>query len=56
MKLEYIGSELELFEGANNWKQYWFDSIEPYTGKCILDVGAGLGATAKLFSNREFDS
>jgi len=55
MELEYIGSELELFESAHNWKRYWFDIIKPYTGKRILDVGAGIGATAKLFSNSKLD-
>lgn len=51
----YVGSELELFEGAHNWKQYWFDFIEPFVGKNILDVGAGIGATAKLFSDKKLD-
>ncbi len=48
-KKEYIGSELELFKDAKNWKDYWFSIIEPYIGKCILDAGAGIGATAILF-------
>lgn len=52
MEFEYVGTELELFENAHIWKQYWFDTIYSYTGASILDVGAGTGSTAKLFSNK----
>jgi SAM-dependent methyltransferase len=55
MRQEYIGTELELFENAHNWKQYWFDIIKPYIGNSILDVGAGIGSTAKLFSRMPLD-
>lgn len=55
MQQEYVGTELELFENAHNWKQYWFDIIKPYIGNSILDVGAGIGSTAKLFSRRQLD-
>lgn len=52
---EYIGDELNLFEQAHNWKRYWFSVLEPYAGKRVLDVGAGVGATAALFSDKELD-
>jgi 2-polyprenyl-3-methyl-5-hydroxy-6-metoxy-1,4-benzoquinol methylase len=44
----YVGTELELFSNARNWKQYWRSQIGPYLGHTVLDVGAGAGATAEL--------
>jgi SAM-dependent methyltransferase len=44
----YEGSELELFSRALNWKSYWGSLVRPYVGSTVLDVGAGIGATAQL--------
>jgi SAM-dependent methyltransferase len=41
----YIGSELELFAHAHQWKAYYKSLIAPFFGKRVLEVGAGLGAT-----------
>ncbi|MES1173840.1 MAG: class I SAM-dependent methyltransferase [Myxococcales bacterium] len=41
----YVGSELELFSKAVNWKRYWAGRLRPYVHGNVLDVGAGLGAT-----------
>ena len=41
----YVGSELELFIRAVNWKSYWASRVRPYVHGNVLDVGAGLGAT-----------
>ena len=41
----YIGSELELFSEASNWKAYYARLIRPYLGEEVLEVGAGIGAT-----------
>ncbi|MGU3663020.1 class I SAM-dependent methyltransferase [Methylobacterium sp. A49B] len=49
---DYVGGELELFAAARNWKRYWSDVIAPFVGGRVLDVGAGLGATAEVFSER----
>ncbi|KQP40299.1 methyltransferase type 12 [Methylobacterium sp. Leaf104] len=49
---DYVGTELELFAAARNWKRYWSDVIAPFVGGRVLDVGAGLGATADVFSTR----
>jgi SAM-dependent methyltransferase len=56
MDKKYIGSELDLFSEAVVWKKYWFRSIEMYLGKNILDIGAGIGATATLFLDKNVDS
>jgi SAM-dependent methyltransferase len=44
----YVGSELHLFSHAVNWKAYWSTKVSPFIGANVLDVGAGIGATAKL--------
>lgn len=41
----YVGSELDLFADAKNWKSYWAERLRPFVRGDVLDVGAGLGAT-----------
>jgi ubiquinone/menaquinone biosynthesis C-methylase UbiE len=41
----YIGSELEIFAHAQRWKAYFKTVFEPFIGKTVLEVGAGIGAT-----------
>lgn len=41
----YVGSELELFIKATQWKNYWASRVRPFVHGNVLDVGAGLGAT-----------
>lgn len=43
----YIGNELELFEKANNWKQYYGSFLKPHIKGDVLEVGAGIGGTTK---------
>ena len=45
---EYVGSELELFARAQNWKSYWSSKIKPLLGNSILEVGAGVGSNLLL--------
>lgn len=45
----YIGKELDLFAYAHNWKGYWSKMIDPFMGKNILEVGAGIGTNTKFF-------
>jgi len=51
---QYAGTELELFAHARNWKAYWSSMIGPFVGDNVLDVGAGLGATASALSGRSY--
>lgn len=43
----YVGSELELFEAAVNWKSYLRSQIAPHLGPRVLEVGAGIGSTTR---------
>ncbi len=44
----YVGSELDLFSAARNWKSYFRDRLAPYLGEDVLEVGAGLGGTTRV--------
>ena len=54
-KYEYEGEDLALFANAVNWKKYWYLKIKPLIGKSVLEVGAGIGGTAKLFANSKVE-
>lgn len=43
----YRGRELDVFEKAIRWKAYFGARLEPYLGRDVLEVGAGLGATTR---------
>ncbi len=47
MDFKYIGSELEIFREAVNWKNYYGGLIRPFFGQDVLEVGAGIGATTE---------
>lgn len=44
----YIGSELELFRAAKNWKDYYYRMIRHHLGTEVLEVGAGIGGTTQV--------
>jgi SAM-dependent methyltransferase len=46
-EFKYVGSELDLFAGAQNWKAYWSRQIRPFLGDDILEVGAGIGSSTR---------
>lgn len=56
MTSHYIGNELELFARATHWKAYWSQLLRPYLGSTILDVGAGIGTTTRLYGELPFAS
>jgi 2-polyprenyl-3-methyl-5-hydroxy-6-metoxy-1,4-benzoquinol methylase len=47
----YIGTELELFGKARNWKNYYASILGPYLHGRVLEVGAGIGETAAVLCN-----
>lgn len=49
----YEGGELDVFTLANNWKAYWASRVEQHVGLRVLEVGAGLGATARVLCKRQ---
>ena len=46
----YVGSELELFAAARNWKAYLRKQLTPYLQGRVLEVGAGLGTTTRALA------
>lgn len=48
----YVGSELDLFAGAVNWKAYWAALVRPFLGERVLEVGAGIGSNTILLCDR----
>jgi len=40
----YVGTELEIFAHATNWKSYVRSQVRPYLTGDVLEVGAGMGA------------
>ena len=52
-QLPYVGTELEIFSRAVNWKRYWADRIRPYIGGAVLEVGAGTGINTPFLKTAE---
>jgi phospholipid N-methyltransferase len=52
----YIGEELELFSKAVHWKSYLRTHLEPFIGRRVLEVGAGMGGTTKLLCHGSRES
>jgi len=46
--MKYIGNELEVFEKAYHWKNYYASFIRPYLRNTVLEIGAGLGGTTRF--------
>ena len=53
---QYLGSELDLFALASNWKAYVKHEIGQYIKGHVLEVGAGIGETTKALINGHEDS
>src|SRR5215475_3849092 len=45
---EYLGKELDAMAFASNYRRWIMDSLKPYIGRHIVEVGAGNGAFSKL--------
>jgi SAM-dependent methyltransferase len=55
MNSQYLGTELDLFAYAKNWKSYYAAIIQPYLRGRILEVGAGIGTTTKTLCRGSYD-
>jgi len=51
----YVGSELELFKKARNWKAYWRAQIAEFVRGEVLEVGAGIGANTLTLSSLAYE-
>jgi SAM-dependent methyltransferase len=49
--VNYIGTELDLFAFAKNWKGYYARLLLPYISGRVLEVGGGIGSTLKSLIN-----
>jgi ubiquinone/menaquinone biosynthesis C-methylase UbiE len=49
--ISYPGQELELFEKAIHWKQYFSSFLKPYINNEVLETGAGIGSNTLLLWN-----
>jgi SAM-dependent methyltransferase len=47
-EFRYVGSELDLFAAAWNWKSYWAKQVRPFLTGDILEVGAGIGSNTRV--------
>src|SRR5262252_391106 len=45
---EYPGKDLEAMAFASNYRRWIMDSLKPYIGRHIVEVGAGTGAFSEL--------
>lgn len=43
----YVGTELELFANATNWKAYFARRVRPWVTGDVLEVGAGIGTNTR---------
>jgi SAM-dependent methyltransferase len=50
-EFHYVGSELDLFAAASNWKSYWSRRIGRYISGDTLEVGAGIGSNTSFLSS-----
>ncbi|RZU43353.1 class I SAM-dependent methyltransferase [Edaphobacter modestus] len=51
-EFHYVGSELDLFAEARNWKAYWSGRIQSFLSGDVLEVGAGIGSNTELMCRR----
>ena len=50
----YVGTELELFAEAKNWKNYIRVLLKKYIKGDVLEVGAGIGSNTRLLCRSQY--
>ena len=53
MNYDSLTKGLYSFKEARNYIRWIYDTIKPYLGKRILEIGSGMGNYGKIFSNFE---
>ena len=50
-EFKYTGGELEIFERAINWKNYYYELCSKFlkNNESVLEVGAGIGGLTKIY-------
>ena len=50
--MEYVGTELESFAGATNWKAYWSSFLKDIAdrSRVCVEIGSGIGSNAHYLS------
>jgi len=49
---KYLSSSLEILSACSNYTQWVYQSIEPYIGKNILEIGSGIGNITQYLVNK----
>ena len=52
----YVGTELELFSEAKNWKNYIRYLLKNYIRGDVLEVGAGIGSNTRLLCRSQYSN
>lgn len=52
----YVGGELELFAKARRWKHYLVKTVGRFIRGDVLEVGAGIGGTTRVFCSGQESS
>lgn len=52
---KYIGNELDLFSHVDHWKDYFASYMLTFVRGRVLEVGAGIGSSTRLFENAPFE-
>lgn len=50
-EFHYVGTELDVFAYALNWKSYVHKKLHKYLVGDVLEVGAGIGAATQILNN-----
>jgi SAM-dependent methyltransferase len=51
----YVGTELDLFAQAENWKEYYGKFLRRRIAGRVLEVGAGIGGTTRVLWDRKVE-